>query len=156
MSITPRLQSYLNQNQMTYGVMEHAPRYTAMEIAQALHVPGNEFAKVVVARADEQYIMAVVPAPCKVDLGALSRATSAKRVELASEQEMSRLFPDCEVGAEPPFGNLYGIPVWVDSRLTEDEHIVFEAGNHQAALRMKFIDFVKAVRPHVMVFGRVA
>jgi len=100
--------------------------------------------------------MAVVPAFCKVDLDTLSRAAGTKRLDLATEQEMSRLFPDCEVGAAPPFGNLYGIPVWVDSRLTEDEQIVFEAGSHQSALRMKFIDFVKAVHPHVMDFGRAA
>jgi len=155
MSIAARLRSFLDERHVTYRVIEHRPTYTAMEIAQTLHVPGREMAKVVIVKADDRYCMVVLPAPYKVDLEAFRRSTGAQRAELATEGEMQRLFPDCEVGAMPPFGNLYGMPVYAERSLTEDREIVFEGGNHHEAVCMAYDDFERAVHPIVMDFRMV-
>lgn len=152
MSLAMNLQSFLDGKHTPYRVLQHTTTYTAMEAAQALHVPGKEMAKVVIVKADGRYCMAVLPAPYKVDMEAIARELGAQRAELASEWEIRRLFPDCEVGAMPPFGNLYNMPVCVDQSLTEDNEIVFEGGNHHEAVRMTYHDFEVAVHPQIGTF----
>ena len=147
MSMTPRLQTFLDERGVSYQTLDHPESYTAQETAGVLHVPGKELAKVVILKADDQFAMAVLPAPFKVDLDALAYAVGADHAELATESEIRRLFPDCEVGAMPPFGNLYGLPVWADVHLREDAEIIFEAGTHRDAVRMRESDFERAARP---------
>jgi Ala-tRNA(Pro) deacylase len=156
MSVAAKLQNFLDVNRTPYHVLKHHERYTALEIAAALHVAGRDLAKVVVVKADGRYAMAVLPAPWKVDLDQLARAMGVGRVELAKEEEMRDLFRDCEVGAEPPFGNLYGLPVYVDRTLTEDQDIFFEAGSHKEAIKMAYADFERLVHPRVGSFGMLA
>lgn len=156
MSVAARLQNFLDVNRVPYHVLKHHERYTALEIAAALHVAGRDLAKVVVVKADGQYAMAVLPAPWKVDLDQLARSMGVRRAELATEEEMRTLFSDCEVGAEPPFGNLYGLPVFVDRTLTEDQDIFFEAGTHKEAIKMAYADFERLVHPKVGGFGMLA
>lgn len=153
MSISRKLQELLDQNQVQYHVLKHHRAYTAPEIAAALHVPGKELAKVVIVKADEHYLMAVLPAHYRVDLDALARAAGAKEARLATEAEFQGLFPDCEIGAMPPFGNLYGVPVYVDQSLTQDPVIVFEGGTHEEAIKMAYRDYERLVQPKVANFG---
>lgn len=150
MSLPARLQRFLDDQSIQYRVLEHPETFTTMEMAQALHVPGKEMAKVVITRADGNFLMAVLPACYKVDLGALADATGAEDVDLANEGEIRGLFPDCEVGAMPPFGNLYGLPTYVDRHLSEDSEIVFEGGNHHEAIRVTYSDYERAAHPIVV------
>jgi Ala-tRNA(Pro) deacylase len=154
MSIAMNLRSFLDDKHTPYQVMPHTTTYTAMEAAQALHVPGKELAKVVIVKADDRYCMAVLPAPYRVDMAALAQEMGAGHAELATEKEIRRLFPEWEVGAMPPFGNLYGLPVCVDRSLTEDKEIVFDGGNHQEAVKMTYHDFEDAVHPKILSFRR--
>jgi Ala-tRNA(Pro) deacylase len=156
MSVSAKLQSFLDEHKVTYHVLKHHRSYTAQEIAAALHMPGKEIAKVVIVKSGGDYAMAVLPAPLKVDLEALAAAMGGKPVELAREGEMQRLFPDCQTGAEPPFGNLYGLPVYVEKTLTEDSEIVFEAGNHEEAIKMAYADFERLVQPRILNFSKHA
>ena len=153
MAIAAKLKSYLDDEQVQYHVLAHHERFTSAEIAQALHVPGRMLAKVVVVKADDRTLMVALDANTRVDLTALGEAIGAVSVELASEEEMERQFPDCEVGAMPPFGNLYDLPVVVDTALAQDEEIVFEAGNHHEAIKLAYADFDRLVHPTVAAVG---
>ncbi|MFQ5794013.1 MAG: aminoacyl-tRNA deacylase [Candidatus Bipolaricaulia bacterium] len=153
MTIAAKLQSFLDEHQVRYHVLKHHETYTAQEIAAALHVPGKELAKVVIVKADDNYIMVVLPAHYRVDLRTLAQALGAKQAGLAIEEEFQGLFPDCDLGAMPPFGNLYGLPVYVDRSLSEDVEIVFEAGSHQEAIKMAYSDFEQLVQPKILSFG---
>lgn len=146
---------YLDQNNVKYTACAHSRAYTAQELAATMHVPGREMAKVVIVKIDDHFAMAVLPAPHHIDFKQLKEATGAQRVELASEAEFQNLFPDCEVGAMPPFGNLYGLPVYVARPLTDHEEIVFNAGTHRDAIRMKGADFARLVNPTVLDFTYV-
>ena len=153
MPILTKLREYLDANKIAYDVLEHSQAFTAQEIAAAQHVPGIEVAKVVMIRAGEKYLMAVLPAPYRVDLDQLGKAAKLGGVRLATEEEFADLFPQCEAGAMPPFGNLYGLDVWVDEILAKDPEIFFNAGNHKQMVRMKYADFARSVRPKVASFG---
>jgi Ala-tRNA(Pro) deacylase len=133
-------------------VILHEEVYTAQELAQALHTPGSELVKVVIVKADDTCRMAVLPASRRIDMAALKKHWNAA-VVIASEQEFKDLFPETEIGAMPPFGNLYNIEVWVDTSLTADDHIVFNAGTHYKAVRMRYRDFDRLVRPRVASFS---
>ena len=148
MPILRKLREYLDQNKVVYKVLEHRPAFTAQEVAAAQHIPGKELAKVVMLRSGADFLMVVVPAPYRVDLERAKGATG-KDVVLATEQEFAGLFPQCEPGAMPPFGNLYSLPVWVDRSLTKDEEIVFNAGTHTQTVKMKYADFARLVQPKV-------
>ncbi len=148
-----RLESYLRENSVPFQVIHHPLAYTAQEVAAAEHVHGQEVAKVVMAVADGRNIMLALPAPWRVDFGKAGRLLGVKEVRLAREEEFSSVFPDCEVGAMPPFGNLYNVPVYVDRSLTRDERIVFNAGTHTDTISMRYEDFEKLVRPIVADFG---
>lgn len=153
MDTIAKLQQYLEQNKTPYEVILHEEVYTAQELAQALHIPGGELVKVVIVKADGTYRMAVLPASRRIDLEALKKYWNAGAVAIASEQEFKNLFPEAEIGAMPPFGNLYNIEVWVDTSLTTDEHITFNAGTHYKAVRMHYRDFERLVRPRVACFS---
>lgn len=142
-----RLKKVLDQNKIKYVCLRHSPAYTAQEIAASAHISGNEIAKTVILKLDGTFAMAVLPASLRIDFDLLKDAFTATRVELASEDEFKDLFPHCEVGAMPPFGNLFGMHVYVAPELAEDEHIAFNAGSHTELIRMRYVDFEDLVQP---------
>lgn len=154
MSISRKLKAYLDRERVHYDVLPHPESYRASAIAQILHAPEKEMAKVVIVKVDERFVMMVLPASWNVDLYRLREVFVTNHVRLATEGELKGLFPDCEVGAMPPFGILYGLPVYVDRSLTEDEQIIFEAGTHSEAIRMRYWDFAALVFPVVTEFHR--
>lgn len=154
MPILKRLQTYLDSHKIPYEVVSHDPSFSARGTAEALHMRGDLFAKVVVAKADQQFVLAVVTSTWRVDFKRLEEALDSKHVRLATEQELADLFPDCEVGTMPPFGNLYNMDVFVDQLLTQDEHIFFGAGTHTGAMKLRYRDFAELVRPTVAQFHR--
>lgn len=152
MMVLQRLQEYLDANHVPYEVLGHETAYTAPEIAHTLHVSGKLLAKVVMIKADERFVMAVLPSNWKIDFNRLKEVLGSSRVRLAAEDEFKGLFPDCKIGTMPPFGNLYGIEVYVDQLLTEDETIVFQAGTHVGAVKLRYEDFANLVHPKVAEF----
>jgi Ala-tRNA(Pro) deacylase len=147
------LKDFLDNNGVRYVSISHSKAFTANEVAASVHVPGKEMAKTVMVKLDGRMAMAVVPASLRVSLEQLRDAIGAHEVTLADEDEFKVLFPDCEVGAMPPFGNLYGLEVYVADVLAEDEQISFNAGNHTEIIRLRYADFERLVRPHVMTFA---
>jgi Ala-tRNA(Pro) deacylase len=150
MAMLAKLREFLDQNKVPYRVHSHAQRFTAQEVAEVEHVPGTEVAKVVVLRSGKDYVMAVVPAPFHVDVGLMGHETGKPDLHLASEDEFADLFPGCEPGGMPPFGNLFGLPVWVDDALAKEKEIIFNAGNHAEVVHMAYADFARLVRPKVL------
>jgi Ala-tRNA(Pro) deacylase len=144
---------YLDRNRARYSVMSHPVAYTAQEEAAVAHVPGSEWAKAVVCFADELPVLAVVPAPRAVDLDRLQRAMNVHNVRLARESELAPLYTDCETGAMPPLGPLYGQPVFVDRSLAGDAEIAFNGGSHRDAIRMPYREFERLVHPVVAEFA---
>jgi len=148
-----KLKEFLDSHNIKYVVMSHSPAYTAQAIAASAHVSGKELAKTVMVKVDGKMAMAVLPASYQVDLGLMQKAVGAKTVEIASEDEFEGMFPGCEVGAMPPFGNLYGIDVFAAQRLAEDEEIVFNAGTHIELIKLAYADFERLVKPTVVAFS---
>jgi Ala-tRNA(Pro) deacylase len=148
-----RLKDFLDDNQVKYVVISHSRAFTTQEIAAATHIPGKELAKTVIVDIDGKTAMAVVPGSQKVDLALLRDALGAERVALAKEAAFKDRFPECDLGAMPPFGNLYGMPVYVADSLTEDEEIAFNAGSHDQLVKMAYRDFERLVQPEVMRFA---
>ncbi len=148
-----KLKAFLDSQNVKYVVLSHSPAYTAAGIAELAHIPGKELAKTVIVKIDGALAMAVVSASQHVQLKSLKAATFAKAVELATEDEFKEKFPDCEVGAMPPFGNLYGMPVFADESLSRDKEIAFNAGSHRELVRIAWDDFQKLVQPRVMGIG---
>lgn len=153
MSISHKLRATLEKEGVEFNILEHQPAYTALEIAGAQHVPGRKVIKCVIVKADGKFLMCVLPAIHLLDLNKLKNVLNTKHVELAKEEDIARLFPDDEVGGEPPFGNLYGLPVIVDKILEEDNDIVFNAGSHTEMIQMKFHDYQRLVKPAVAEIG---
>jgi len=147
------LVKYLNLNGVQYQVISHVPAYSAHSVALATHVADRDLAKTLLVRADEQYWMAVLRADYHINQRLLKHALEAKHVSLATEEELAVFFPDCEVGAMPPFGKLYALPVIVDRSLSDDETIVFNACTHTESIRMKFADYEQMVRPILAEFA---
>jgi Ala-tRNA(Pro) deacylase len=152
MSIT-KVRAFLDSHHVKYVVVGHSPAYTAQEIASLAHVSGKEMAKTVMVKIDGKMAMAVLPASYNVDLENLRQGLGAARVELAHEWEFKHLFPDCEVGAMPPFGNLYNMPVFVAEELTKDKEIAFNSGTLTELFMMEYKDFKELVRPKVIRFA---
>ena len=148
-----KLIEFLNSNEIKYIIKSHSKAYTSQEIAASAHIPGKEMAKTVMVKTDGTMTMAVLPASYKVDLSKLKEAAGAGKIELASEQEFADMFPECEIGAMPPFGNLYGMEVFVAATLAEDEEIVFNAGSHTELIRLSYKDFERLVNPKVVKFS---
>ena len=145
-----KLKAFLDANGVKYIAISHSKAYTAMEVAEAAHVQGKDMAKSVVVNVDGKPAMAVLPATQKVDLELFRKGTGAGSVELAQEQDFRSDFPGCEVGAMPPFGNLYGMDVFVEPRLAADQEIAFNAGSHTELIRMTYKDFERLVRPRLL------
>jgi Ala-tRNA(Pro) deacylase len=148
-----KVRQYLDGLHVKYVVIGHSPAYSALETARSAHVSSKELAKTVIVKIDGQMAMAVLPASRQIDFGLLKDALGAKSVELASEAEFQGLFPDSELGAMPPFGNLYGLPVYVAESLTEDQEIAFNAGSHSVLFQMAYADFARLARPTVIRFA---
>jgi len=142
-----RLKEFLDREEVKYVSISHSPAYTAQEIAASAHVPGKELAKTVIVKLDGRMAMAVLPASLKIDFAKLKQASGAAEVELASEREFRDMFPGCEVGAMPPFGNLYDVDVYVSPQLAEDEEIAFNAGSHTELVKLAYRDFERLVQP---------
>lgn len=147
--IPAAISEYLDRNQARYSVLAHPTAYTAQEEAAAAHIPGREWAKTVVCFADDQPVLAVVPAPSAVDLNRLRRTAQAHSVRLAHEKEFASLYRDCELGAIPPLGPIFGQRVFVDEQLTRDAEVAFSAGSHHDTIRMPYAEFERLVRPTV-------
>jgi len=143
------VKQFLRENGVEFSVGTHFPRYTAQEVAAADHVSGREFAKVVIAKTDSRYVMVVLPATRMVDPAKLASVTGTKSARLAEEFEMRQLFPDSEVGAEVPFGNLYGLETLVDRQLALQDYIVFQSGTHRETIRIRFLDYERLARPEI-------
>ncbi len=148
-----KISEYLESQDIEYTTIKHPAVYTAQEIAASTHIPGKQLAKIVIVKIDGKMAMAVLPAPSRVDFKRLKRATQAGKVNLASEQEFKDLFPDCDVGAMPPFGHLYGIEVFVDESMAEQIAIGFCGGSHTELIRMSYKDFEALAKPRVVKFA---
>ncbi len=147
MVIVARIKRYLEEQGVDYKATVHPTAYTAQQVAQATHTKGKTVAKVVMLKADGKLVMAVLPATHRVSLEKAKAVLAAQDVSLAKEEEFKDLFPDCEVGAEPPFGNLYGVEMIADSVLWEDAQITFNAGTHSDAITIAFTDWLKLTNP---------
>lgn len=148
-----KLKEFLDSNNIKYVSIKHSSAYTAQEIAANAHIPGKELAKTVIIKINGKMAMAVLPASYKVSFDHLKDALGVNEVRLAYEQEFMDKFPDCEVGAMPPFGNIYGMDVYVAETLAEDEEIAFNACNHTELIKMNFSDFEKLVKPKRIKFS---
>jgi Ala-tRNA(Pro) deacylase len=153
MAIPASISEFLDRNQARYSLVPHPIAYTAQKEAAAAHVPGREWAKAVVCIADDRPMLAVLPAPSRVDLERLKQAAHAHTLRVAHEDELRAFYADCEVGAMPPFGPLYGQPVFIDQSLTTGREIAFNAGSHREAIRMPYLEFERLIRPTVAAFG---
>jgi Ala-tRNA(Pro) deacylase len=152
--VTARVQEFLRRSQISYAVYPHVPAFTAADEAGMMSVPERDWAKVVVCFADGEPIQAVVPANQAVDLALLQALVGARVIRLAREDELDWLFPDCELGAMPPFGPIYRQRVFVDEALAAEDRIVFNAGTHDDAIVMHYRDFEAIANPVVGRFGR--
>lgn len=145
--------SYLDEHEVEYSLVEHSPAYTAQEVAASAHFPGRGLAKTVMIKIDGEMAMAVLPAAYRVNFDRLGETLGASTVELASESEFKDLFPDCDVGAMPPFGNLYDLQVIVDESLSGRVIIAFCAGTHTELIQLRYSDFETLVEPKVLDFS---
>jgi Ala-tRNA(Pro) deacylase len=148
MAMNDRLKRYLDQEHARCETLPHREAFTAREVAAESHVPERQLAKVLaLAEEGNGHLMVVLPAACRLDLNALKHAAGRHRLSLVPEDEMERLFPDCETGTMPPFGQLYGMPVYVDACLSQAQAIVFQAGNHHEVVRMAYPEYARLARP---------
>ena len=147
---TRRITEFLNGNRVKYAIITHSPAYTAQEVAASVHVPGQELAKTVVVNIDGEMVMAVVPATRWVDLTTLRLVTAANYAEITEEAAFAERFDGCQLGAMPPFGNLFGMNTFVDRSLARDEFISFNAGSHTEVISMRFADFRRLVHPKLV------
>ncbi|MCE5211963.1 MAG: YbaK/EbsC family protein [Deltaproteobacteria bacterium] len=147
-----KIKEFLDNQAVKYVNISHSPAYTAQEIAQSAHIHGKELAKTIIVFIEGKMAMAVLPAVYSIDFDYFRKEIGAKKIELASEQQFRDIFPDCELGSMPPFGNLYGMEVYVDKHLAEDEEIAFNAGSLSELIRMSYRDFERLVKPKVVRF----
>ena len=151
--LSTKLTEFLDKHKTKHEVITHSLAYTAQEIAASAHIPGKKLAKTVIVRIDGNMAMAVLPASYRIDFKLLKKAIGASKLELLREEEFKDMFPDCEVGAMPPFGNLYGMEVFVAESLAEGEQIAFNAGSHTELIRVSYKDFEAHVKPKVLRFS---
>ena len=147
-----KLKDFLDNNNIKYVVISHSTAYTAQEVAASSHIPGKEMAKTVMIKIDGKMAMAVLPAAYKVDFDLLKETIGAGNIELADEHGFKDMFPECEIGAMPPFGNLYGMDVYMEESLVEEEEIAFNAGSHTELIKLAYKDFERLVKPKVLKF----
>jgi Ala-tRNA(Pro) deacylase len=155
MAIPQRIRDYLDSHDVAYEPLHHSQAFTGQEVAHSLHLSGKRLAKTVVLNGDGKLLMAVIPASHRLNLQDLRAAVEVSRLEMLPEGELAKLFPDCDLGAIPPFGSLYGIDVWVDRAVSDAEEVVFCAGTHEDCLRMKYGDFAKLAKPRLGRFSEV-
>ena len=148
------LQSFLDEKGVAYRLSRHETAFTASGLAQAEHVPGRKVIKPVVVNADGQFVMCALPASHKVDFEELKRQLEANYVSMVSEEQLSKLFPDCELGAVPPIGRLYGMTTLMDESLIADDRVTFQAGTHEDAVTMTLAEYRRVTQPEVAYFGR--
>jgi len=148
-----KLKDFLDSNKIKYVAVSHSEAFTAQEIAASAHIPGRELAKTVMVKLDGKMAMAVLPASYMVDFDLLKKASGAKKLELAGEKDFKDMFPECDVGAMPPFGNLYDMDVFAAESLAEEEEIAFNAGSHTELIRLAYKDFERLVEPKVVKFS---
>jgi Ala-tRNA(Pro) deacylase len=151
--VLEQLAALFEKEKVGYRLFPHSEVFTAPELAASIHVTGRQVAKVVMLRADGRYVMAVLPSHRQLDLAHFGELIGASRVSLAKEWEMKELFPDCELGAMPPFGDLYGLPVYLDESLVKEPEIFFQAGSHHEVIEMRYKDFERLVHPKVGHFA---
>ena len=142
-----KLKKFLDSNKVKYVTISHAPAYTAQEVAASAHVTGRDFAKTVIVKVNGKMAMVVEPANTKVDFSALRKISASNDVQLASEFEFQDSFPECELGAMPPFGNLYNMDVYIADSLTKEKEIWFNSGSHSELIKMSYRDFERLVHP---------
>ncbi len=147
-----KLREFLDNNHIKYVSIAHSRAYTASDVAQSAHIPGKEMAKTVIVKIDGKMAMAVLPASYSIDLDRLKEVTGANDIDLATELDFKDAFPECEIGAMPPFGNLYGMEVFTAARLAEDENIAFNAGSHTELVQLSYKDFERLAKPKVVTF----
>ncbi len=147
-----KLKDYLDKNKVKYVSIRHSTAYSASAVAASAHVKGKNLAKTVIVKLDGKIVMAVLPSKYRVDLEQLRTATLSGSAELAGEADFEKVFPNCEEGAMPPFGNLYSVPVYVEKSLAEDEEIAFNACSHSELIQLSYQDFVHLVKPKVIGF----
>jgi len=147
--IAQQLTEFLEDHHVRYETLTHPTTYTAQGTAQSAHIPVKEFAKTVMIKMDGKMVMVVLPACYRVDLDLLKKTTGANKIELATELEFKKLFPECEIGAMPPFGNLYEMEVFCSPQLAKDNEIAFNAGSHTESIRISYKDFTELVSPTV-------
>jgi Ala-tRNA(Pro) deacylase len=155
MPIPQRICDYLDSQNVPYETLHHSQAFTAQEVAHSLHVSGKKCVKAVVASGDNKLILLVMPASHRLNLQALKNALKAHQLEMLVERELVDLFPDCDLGAIPPLGNLYGLEVWVDRAVANAERILFCAGTHEDCIRMRYSDFAKVTRPYLSHFAEL-
>ena len=148
------LQTWLDEMGVSYRASHHATAYTAQDLAAAEHLPGRQVIKPVVVRADGRFVMCALPACHRIDMEALRRQLQANQIQLADEGKLAELFPDCELGAEPPIGRLYGMPMIMDESVVADSRVTFQAGTHSDAVTMSLADFRRVAKPEMGYFGR--
>lgn len=148
-----KLKTWLDENNIRYFTIRHSKAYTSQEIAASVHVSGKNFAKTVVVKIDGKMALFVLPASFKIDFGMLGSIFRKENLMLAHEGEFRHVFPDCEIGSMPPFGNLYGLDVYVAKSLSEDDEISFNACSHSEIIKMKYKDFEKLVKPKILKFS---
>lgn len=148
-----KVTEFLDEQGVHYEMSQHRPAFTAQQMAAEEHVPGIEVAKPVVIRADKTYYLCVLPACCKIDMDALKAHLKVTEIVLADEEELAKLFGDCALGAEPPFGHLYSLKTLLDEALSQEAKIVFQAGTHELAIRMDTDDFIKVEKPQVVAYS---
>ena len=147
-----KLTDFLDDQHVKYVTIQHSQAFTAQEVAASAHIPGKELAKTVIVEIDGNTAMAVLPASYRINLGRLKEASGAKQVQLASEDDFKDLFPGCETGAMPPFGNIFDMDVYVEESLMDDEEIAFNAGSHTELIKLSYQDFERLVHPKIARF----
>jgi len=154
MECLERMKAYLRENGVPFEVLTHTQAFTMPEVAAALHVPGRQVAKVVLVKADGEMAMLVVSAAHRLDFDRVRAVLGVEDVRLAKEEEFGALFPDCEIGAMPPFGNLYDVPIYVDQALAGEVKIIFRVGTHQHTMEIAYIDYARLTGPTVAEFAQ--
>ncbi|OGV20176.1 MAG: deacylase [Ignavibacteria bacterium RIFOXYA2_FULL_37_17] len=150
---TKILKDFLDKNNVKYVTIKHSLAYTSQEVAASAHIKGKELAKTVLIKVDGKLAMCVLPASNKVDFELLKKSLGGKNARLANEVEFKDKFPECEVGAMPPFGNLYGLDVYAEESLAKDNEIAFNACSHTELIQMSYKDFEKSAKPKMMRFS---
>jgi len=156
MAIPQRICDYLDSQDIPYDVLHHAQAFTGQDVAHSLHVSGKKCVKAVVVKGDERTALVVIPASHRVSFPELTSALEVSRLDMLPEGQIAELFPDCDLGAVPPFGNLYGLEVWVDRSVADAEQIIFCAGTHEDCVRMRYSDFARLTLPRLGRFAELA